>query len=715
VKSEIKIGIIGAGVIAQEHAVAIRQLGDDATLTAIADVDAGRTSAFAGRFGVPQQFSGAEELIEKGGVDLVVVATPPAFHEGPVVEALAAGKHVLCEKPIAHTLAVARKLCELGKRYPNRLSVGHQMRYSAEFERLKWLCANGKIGKLNLAVLERHGRIPAAHAGGSSWWGKWEVAGGGVLLTQMIHEIDLLIEVFGPPVAVTASMDTRFTGIESEDMFEAEVEFSDGRTAICRGSVNSGESGGGFRVVGRAGEVALPATLILGTEAAERAALSAVNNALPQMRPQSTRLMSRFARRAMRKFGIGERPEINPHVELYRRIVAAIRTGGSMPVPPESALWALELCMGVYESALVGMRVELPLSEDAAVYSGLTPTQYKGRISKNVIASTNGIPENVVKIGLIGLDTSHAPTFTGLLNNPAAANHLSGTRVVAGFSGGSDDMEISSSRVGAFTQQLEHEYGVAINNDPAEVAKAVDLVLLTASDGRKHVELLETVAPAGKPVFVDKPFAVSVADAKRMYEIADAHNIQLVGCSAFRYADGLVSALHQIKARGEKIRECEVSIWLPVQETQGRYFWYGIHASEMLVAAMGAGVARVAAQTEGDADTIRVEYGDGRCGTLIGSQKDDGYRVRIVTDRDTYDIDLAASLGTLAPGLLWGMIDVMTKGDAPRLWRASTKAAIPGERPSRLVDPDREQTLEVVRILDLAQQSLARGGDWVAA
>jgi len=706
--STIRVGIIGAGCISHEHATAIQQIGKGIALTAVADLDQERANAFAREFDVRDVYGSSEELIEKSDVDLIVVATPPAFHEEPVLAALEKGKYVLCEKPLAHTLEVARRICEVAARFPNRLVVGHQMRFSRKFQRLKWCASNG-IGELKSAVIERHVQIPAMHSGSGSWWGEWSVAGGGVLLTQMVHEIDLMIELFGPPQAVTAAMDTRFSGIESEDGIEAEVEFEGGRTVICRGSVNSGSFGGYFRVAGADGSVELPDRLTLSSASAERSVVSRLNRALPGSRPASQSIPARLTRKVLRKLGLDPAVPPSPHVNFYRKIVAAMRNQGSSPVTAESAMQTLEFCMGAYESGISGQRVELPLEASSQVFSGITPELYGSRKSKDLKSIRPIAREGTVRIGLIGLDTSHAPTFTALLNNPSTPNYLSGARVVAGYAGGSPDMEISASRVDGFTQELQYSYGIPMYSDPARVAEVSDLVFIIASDGRQHVELLKKVAKAGKPVFVDKPFAISIEDAERMFAIAAENKLKLTACSAFRYADGLVNALAGIRENSEVIKECEVQIWMPIQETQGRYFWYGIHASEMLVAVMGTGSSKISARQEGDTDTIDVEYGDARRGRIVGCQGDDRYLVKIVTDKTTRQVDLGASVATLAPRLLWALIDSLSEGSAPKLWSASGSGSIAGTRPSRFLDPTVEDTREVISILDLAQKSLAKG------
>lgn len=700
------VGLIGAGIIAWEHAAAIAGLPSRFRLTAIAEISEERRSAFAQEFGIPQSFAEGSDLIAQSDCDLVVVCTPPALHEVVAVAALEAGKVVVCEKPIAHTLESARRILECAARNGNRLCVGHQMRFSDEHLRLRHLCAEGALGSLKTAVVERHGEVPSLHGSGG-WWGKWSIAGGGVAITQMIHELDLLISVFGEPISVVASTDTAFTRIESEDAFEALVTFPEGRTAVCRGSVNSGRNWGIFRVAGRDGEASLPSTLILPSTAAERRVISRLNRELPGTCPPSSSLPARILRKLGGKFGVNPRPN-SPHLAFYRALSDSVQHGGAMPVSAASAMPALHLCMGIYESAIRGEAILLPLPETSSVYRGITPQRYAERVSRSVpnllIRKKPGL-----RIGLLGLDTSHAPTFAGLLNHPNQLGHLPGASIVAAWPGGSNDMEISRSRVAGFTAELRYQHQVAIHEDPRTVAEACDVLFITASDGRVHPALVEAVAPAGKPIFIDKPFAVSRVGAEAMRDRATQHGARLVGSSAFRYADGFVNLLRGIRERGDTVLECEVRGWLPIEPTQGRYFWYGIHTAEMLVAAMGCGASSVKSSSQGDIDTLEIDYPDGRVGRIVGSRTDSRFGLTLRTSTGSHTVDLAASLGSLSSRLLWAALDQLGSEKLQPIWGASTAGSLVGSRPSRFIDPTFDETIEIVTLLEQAGESFAVG------
>jgi predicted dehydrogenase len=240
---------------------------------------------------------------------------------------------------------------------------------------------------------------------------------------------------------------------------------------------------------------------------------------------------------------------------------------------------------------------------------------------------------------------------------------------------------------------------------PEDVAEACDLVCILASDGRAHPALLRAVAGRCPAVFMDKPFAVSLADAQFMMALAVEKGTRVFASSAFRYADGLIRALESIRASDERIKTCTVRYWLQIQETQGRYFWYGIHASEMLLTIMGKGVSAVEVAVLPDQDAITVWHDDGRQSSLIGSKSDGTFRVSIETDSRTLEIDLGPSNSSLAARVLASALDVLTNGGFPRLWSATPAGSVCGSRSGYGFDPDQAETLEVISLLQAAQRS----------
>jgi predicted dehydrogenase len=708
----INIGIIGTGFIGHEHARAISLAGGAVRLIAAADVDSSKLSRFCDSSDVDRSYSDAGQLIRDPEVELVVITTPPTAHEELVVAALENGKYVFCEKPLAHSLASAARVAQAESRHPGRLAVSYQMRYEPSYRRLVWLCANGWIGHITSAIVERHSYIPHANVGRDGWWGSWKVSGGGVLLTQLIHEMDILLLIMGRPSSVAARMDTRYTAIESEDYVDAILHFESGATARCIASVNSGRNSSCFKIRGSDGSIALPRSLEVNDPKRFRSALDAVNRALPETRLPSSSLFNRGLRFVGRKLGTQAKPSVTPHGYLYQEIARSIERRRPLPIPPSEAVRSLELCFAAYESAITGEAVKFPLSPSSLVYEGVRKQDYDARKSKgrplqsqpsrNIRTSNWG---SRVRIGLIGLDTSHATSFASILHDPDNAFHIPGARVVAAYPGGSNDMPISISRVAGFTNELKHKYGIPIVDTPEDVADVSDIVCILASDGRSHPALLEAVAGRCSAAFIDKPFAISTSDARRMFADAESTRTCIFATSAFRYADGLMSALQSIRASGERIKTCTVRYWLQIQETQGRYFWYGIHASEMLLTIMGKGASAVEVAELSDRDAMTVWHEDGRQSSLIGSKIDGTFSVSIETGTRTLEIDLGPSNSSLAARVLAAALDVLTDGGFPKMWSATQAGSVCGGRSGYGFDPDHSETLEVIGLLEAAQRS----------
>jgi predicted dehydrogenase len=315
----------------------------------------------------------------------------------------------------------------------------------------------------------------------------------------------------------------------------------------------------------------------------------------------------------------------------------------------------------------------------------------------------------ICRIGLLGLDTSHGPTFTGILNNPYDPFFIPGAEVVAAFPGGSSDMPISASRVGGFTDELRSAYKIPIFDDPVKVAERSDFVFITAADGRVHLDLLTRTAPLGKPTFIDKPFVISVEQAEKMFVCAEGSGIRLFASSAFRYADPLVDFIVRARANRERILECEIHCWLPIEDTQGRYFWYGIHAAEMALLLLGTGATMINASGNSETDHIAVEYGDERKATILGSRRDSSFWVQVRTENRTVTIDLEPAMSSLSSRLLWTVLDVLSESKFPSLWRHTPQGSVSGNRPSRVLDPLPNETLEVIQILEAAGKSYVQG------
>lgn len=224
-----------------------------------------------------------------------------------------------------------------------------------------------------------------------------------------------------------------------------------------------------------------------------------------------------------------------------------------------------------------------------------------------------------INIGMIGLDTSHVIAFAKLLNDEQNEYHVSGGKVTVAFPGGSPDFALSINRIEGFTKQLQEDFGVKIVDSPEAVAEECDAILLESVDGRVHLEQFRRIVSYGKPVFIDKPLAVSSEHANEIYRLAAEHNVPVMSTSSLRYAE----ALSEVLANESKGSIIAGDTFGPMafEETQPGYFWYGIHSVEMLFKIMGSGCVDVMTSSTDDHDIIVGQWKDGRIGTVRGNRK----------------------------------------------------------------------------------------------
>ena len=218
-----------------------------------------------------------------------------------------------------------------------------------------------------------------------------------------------------------------------------------------------------------------------------------------------------------------------------------------------------------------------------------------------------------LKIGIIGLDTSHVTAFTELLNNPQNKQHVSGGKVVAAFKGGSPDIESSASRVDGYTKQLQEKYGVSIVPTIEELCQKVDAVLLESVDGRPHLEQVRPVIAARKPVFIDKPVAGSLKDAITIFKLAREAKVPCFTSSSYRFYDSLV------ELKKTDVGEVKGAISYGPSHFEPHhpdFFWYGIHPTEALFTIMGTGCESVVRTSAADEDEVTGVWRDGKLGTL---------------------------------------------------------------------------------------------------
>ena len=352
----IGVGIIGTGGIAQAHAEAIGNLAERARLVAISETDPGRARAFAEKFGA-KITADRRELLEDPSVRMVCICTPNATHASFCVEALEAGKAVLCEKPIAGSLAELDRIDEARRRTGGIVASIFNWRYGGGYRAMRELVGSGAAGRVLWAQVNVLWRRTAEYyrsAGG--WRGTWEGECGGPLVTLGIHAIDAAFSLLAEPREVSAVVERFAHDVEVEDTSAAVVRLADGGMASVNVTNTSHHESSQLQFV------------------CER--LTASSNLEPYAAaqwPWSFHAEDPGTRDLLEELIARPRPgrEENAHLAQIRDFLDHLERGASGPVAPAEARRSLEVIAGIYKAGLTGRPASLPLSPDDPFYHAM--------------------------------------------------------------------------------------------------------------------------------------------------------------------------------------------------------------------------------------------------------------------------------------------------------------------------------------------------------
>lgn len=223
--NKTRFGIYGCGVIAKIHASVIKEI-ENAELIACADISEKTASAFAECHGI-SFFSSLDKMLECPDIDVICICTPNGTHADIAIKTLRADKNVIIEKPMATTSSDCDRIIEAAKKSKGKLTVISQMRTSPDIKKLKSLIFEKAFGKILLTELNMNYYRDEEYFEGS-WRGTKKMDGGGALMNQGIHGIDLLGYLFGKVDKVTSIVRTMSHKIEVEDIAIASLEFECG-------------------------------------------------------------------------------------------------------------------------------------------------------------------------------------------------------------------------------------------------------------------------------------------------------------------------------------------------------------------------------------------------------------------------------------------------------------------------------------------------------
>jgi predicted dehydrogenase len=348
---KLQVGIIGSGDIAELAHIPGYKALDNVEIVAVCDIREERVKEIATKFDIPKTFTSYEEMLKMEEIDLVSVCTPNNMHKPPTVAALKAGKHVLCEKPMALNYQEGLEMIEAAKSAGKRLMVGFNNRYRPEAQAIKRYAEAGRLGEMYYA------RSQALRRRGIPSWGNFiekKIAGGGPLIDIGVHILDLTLYIMGhsEPTAVSGITYTKFgnrrgvlglLGQWDVDRFSVEdfaiglVRFKNGATLLLESSfcANIKEDVFNFTIFGTEGGCQLNPPMIFGEEC----------GSLVNIEP--AHLVGYL------------RGKEKTHSKEIRLFVEAILNDTPTPIPAEEALIVTQILDGIYRSAEKGREIAL--------------------------------------------------------------------------------------------------------------------------------------------------------------------------------------------------------------------------------------------------------------------------------------------------------------------------------------------------------------------
>jgi UDP-N-acetyl-2-amino-2-deoxyglucuronate dehydrogenase len=356
-----KIALVGAGVIGTHHGLVISELADRAELAAVVDIHPDRAERLAAERG-GKVFTSLTDALAGLDIDIVVVCTPTGRHGEVAIEALEAGKHVIIEKPAETTVAKTDQIIEAQRKAGKLVAVISQHRFDQSTEIALAAIEKGELGRLTTGIASIDWWRGQSYYDSGDWRGTWELDGGGALMNQGVHTVDLLVATMGRPVEVFAYTDTlAHERIEVEDAAVAVVRFENGALGVLHATTAAYPGlSARLQVHGDRGSIVIDNDLLTfihttpqGSGAEERSYGSA-SDSINQV--DNYDLTERIGPTAGSSAG-GLSPLA--HRRQYENFLAALAGTEPVRVDLETNRRSIGIITGVYESARTGKPVAL--------------------------------------------------------------------------------------------------------------------------------------------------------------------------------------------------------------------------------------------------------------------------------------------------------------------------------------------------------------------
>lgn len=369
--SPVRVGIIGCGNISRNHLQAYEAI-DTAEVVGVCDVDLSRANATAKQWGIAYATDSVRDLLRLG-VDVVSVCTPHPTHEAVVLDAAAAGVHVLCEKPIAVDMPSAQRMIDACATAGVKFGVLFQRRFWPAAQELRALIDNGPFGRpvLGHASVLLH-RKPEYYAA-DAWRGTWAADGGGVLMTQAIHYLDLLQWYMGPVAEVFGAINTFKHGehIEVEDSATALLKFTSGAMAIISASTAADPAvGAQIRLTGDNGATAELTEYPEGSDG--RLTLKTVDDRIETLSAHPEQVVANIGLAEING-GLTEH-----HLGQIQQFIEAIQDNAEPAVTGVEASKSLRMLLAIYTSA----RTKAPVIFEESAPAPAVPDDVLNRLGQ---------------------------------------------------------------------------------------------------------------------------------------------------------------------------------------------------------------------------------------------------------------------------------------------------------------------------------------------
>lgn len=368
-KARLRMGVIGVGGMGTGHCRTMKKV-KEMKLVAVCDIDVETVDRVSSDFGVPG-FKRHKDLIKSGLCDAVIVATPHPSHPPIAIDCMKAGIDVLSEKPLSERISTSEKMVKVAKKTKRVLAVMFQHRFKGDNGHALEIAASGALGKIHRTSLIGPMYRSQAYYDSGGWRATWTEEGGGVLINQAPHVMDLFVNLAGMPEKVRGKIETRLHKIEVEDVAEATLTYKGGGIGyLYCATTEPGGDGGGWEIFGDKGKLVCRGGKVHYYKFSEPISKFTKRNKEP------------WGKIGIKEVPLRQTPPSPGHVYVMRNFARHILRGDKLLCSATNGLGQIELANAIIMSGVTGREVKLPLSRSGydKVLAGLRRTSKKKNV-----------------------------------------------------------------------------------------------------------------------------------------------------------------------------------------------------------------------------------------------------------------------------------------------------------------------------------------------